>query len=157
MLLRHSSGVSETHLTISSSKNRPSSFQVSRACVMIGRWCQSCGVCSGRMHGTRTLHVQESYTKPHLGESGRSRARARDRAWCIGVGGYSCVRSPAEVVDPKTSVTGASRVTRQLLFHHPENRRCRVTRCSSDSNCGGSSAQLQVYVVHVLPCVLCAL
>ena len=49
---------------------------------------------------------------------------------------------------------GASCVTRQLLLHHSKNRRCRVTRCSSDSNCGGSSAQLQVYVVQVLPCVL---
>ena len=29
--------------------------------------------------------------------------------------------------------------------HHCENRRCRVTRCNSDSNCGGSSAQLQVF------------
>ena len=28
-----------------------------------------------------TLHVQESCTRPCLGESGRSRARARDRAW----------------------------------------------------------------------------
>ena len=43
--------------------------------VMNGRWCRS------RMHGTRTLHVQESCTRPCLGESGRSRARARDRAW----------------------------------------------------------------------------
>ena len=122
---------------------------------MIGRWCQSCGVYSdrspscrglpqGRMHGTRTLHVQASYTRPYLGESGRSRARARDRAWSKGVGGDSCVRSPAGVVDGKTSVTGASRVTRQFFFfHHCENRRCRVTQCSSDSNCGGSSAQLQ--------------
>ena len=73
------------------------------------------------------------------------------------VGGDSCARSPSEVVDEKTSVTRASCVTRQRLFLHCDNRRCRVTWCSSDSNCGGSSAQLQVYVVHVLPCVLCAL
>ena len=52
-------------------KIHDSSFQS----VMIGRLCHS------RMHGTRTLHVQESCTRPHLGESVRSRARARDRAW----------------------------------------------------------------------------
>ena len=52
-------------------KIHDSSFQS----VMNGRWCHS------RMHGTRTLHVQESCTRPCLGESGRSRARARDRAW----------------------------------------------------------------------------
>ena len=67
------------------------------------------------------------------------------------------VVSAVLVVDEKTSVTGASCVTRQRLFHLSENRRCRVTWCSSDSNCGGSSAQLQVYVVHVPPCFLCAL
>ena len=50
-------------------KTHDSSFQS----VMNRRWCHS------RMHGTRTLHVQESCTIPCLGESGRSRARARDR------------------------------------------------------------------------------
>ena len=56
---------------------------------MIGRWCESCGALTvhpsctglpqGRMHGTRTLHVQESYTRPpYLGESGGSRVRARE-------------------------------------------------------------------------------
>ena len=39
------------------------------------------------------------------------RSRARDRAWCKGVGGDSCARSPSEVVDEKTSVTRASSVT----------------------------------------------
>ena len=52
-------------------KIHDSSFQS----VMNGRWCHS------RMHGTRTLHVQESRTRPCHGESGRSRVRARDRAW----------------------------------------------------------------------------
>ena len=120
-----------------------------------------------------TLHVQESCTRTDAWHSDSSRPRVlhktipwriwqvlsastrscmEQRCW-----GDSCVRSPAEVVGGKTSVTGASRVTRQRLFLHCENSRGRVSQCSSDSNCGGSSAQLHVYVVHVLPCVLCAL
>ena len=70
---------------------------------MIGRCCQSCGVFSdrspscrglpqGRMHDTQTLHVQESYISPYLGESGRFSTRARDRAWSEGVGGDSCAK-----------------------------------------------------------------
>ena len=70
------------------------------------------------------LFTSKSPTKDHpLANLCRSRARARDRASSKGVGGDSCVRCRAEVVDGKTSVTGASRVTRQLLFHHSENRR----------------------------------
>ena len=77
-----------------------SSFQS----VIIRRYCQCCGVCSDRspscrglpqrrMHYTRTLHVQESYTRPYLGESCRCRTRARDRAWSKGVGGQLCPQS----------------------------------------------------------------
>ena len=73
--------------------------------VMIRRWCQSCGVCSdrspscrglpqGRMHGTRTLHVQESYTtipwRIWQVQSASTRLCMEQRCWRLQLCPQSC-------------------------------------------------------------------
>ena len=100
-------------------KIHDSSFQS----VMFGRWCHS------RMHGTRTLHVQESCTRPYLGESGRSRARARDRAWrltSLSETGTMALFSPWRCL--------------RFSYRHRDGHSCLVTETGS----GGASASVHL-------------